>query len=169
MRRGRTPDSSSSVSLATNLALSVAKDLSECPVPCHARLTCSDCLDLPGKCSWCEARQECFVFSVFTSRYQYGGCRDWTDEDVPVPYEVDNGVRPGGVPSSTGSGGQIASSGADGFNKCKRCESAWNCSTCLMQLGCGWCYNRENPTIGVCVRGDFAGPKKGEWLAVFSL
>ncbi|CAG0913973.1 unnamed protein product [Notodromas monacha] len=148
VRRGKTPES---LIASGNLALAVARDSTECPVPCHARLTCTDCLDLPGKCSWCAARKECFVFSVFTSRFQYAQCRDWTDEDAALQPHEDavGGPMFGGTRSESED------------SKCRRCETAWNCSTCLKRLGCGWCYNQDNPTIGVCVGGDFTGPRQG--------
>lgn len=54
--------------------------LKQCPVPCRARSNCTQCLDEPGRCVWCEATQECFSFSVYTSEYQFGLCREWTDQ-----------------------------------------------------------------------------------------
>lgn len=39
-------------------------DLSQCPVPCHLRPNCSQCLDDKGRCVWCEATQvrQRFIF-----------------------------------------------------------------------------------------------------------
>lgn len=40
----------------------------ECPIPCHKRRGCSACLGEPGRCTWCEETQTCFVFSVYTGK-----------------------------------------------------------------------------------------------------
>lgn len=42
--------------------------------------------------------------------------------------------------------------------QCHNCSRHFNYSTCLDNFGCGWCYNEHNPTIGVCLDGDFVGP-----------
>ena len=54
--------------------------LGACPTDCHLRKNCSSCLEGPGKCVWCADRQECFVFDVYTSFYQYGQCVHWMDK-----------------------------------------------------------------------------------------
>lgn len=55
----------------------------QCPAPCYARENCSACLDERGRCVWCEATQQCFSFSVYTSEYQFGLCREWLDQAMP--------------------------------------------------------------------------------------
>ncbi|XP_035715096.1 multiple epidermal growth factor-like domains protein 8 [Folsomia candida] len=52
----------------------------KCPESCSRRKTCSSCVDTVGKCVWCETRQECFIFSVYTSVYQFGQCFQWIDK-----------------------------------------------------------------------------------------
>lgn len=45
--------------------------------------------------------------------------------------------------------------------RCKACERKQSCSSCLVDLGCGWCYYSHNPQIGVCKAGDFQSPAAG--------
>ena len=45
--------------------------------------------------------------------------------------------------------------------RCKSCERKQSCSSCLVDLGCGWCYLNSNPMIGVCKTGDFHSPAAG--------
>lgn len=52
------------------------------------RTSCASCLGDPGVCAWCEETQTCFPFSVYTSLYSYGKCRDWVDEN-----RVENGYN----------------------------------------------------------------------------
>lgn len=46
---------------------------------------------------------------------------------------------------------------------CDVCGRHSNCSTCLRTLGCGWCYDLDNPIKGVCVPGDFSQPYVGKF------
>jgi len=55
------------------------KSVAECPIECHLRNNCSTCLTSPG-CVWCGTQQECFVFSIYTSLYQFGKCYQWADK-----------------------------------------------------------------------------------------
>ncbi|XP_023245420.1 multiple epidermal growth factor-like domains protein 8 [Copidosoma floridanum] len=114
--------------------------LDQCPVPCTRRSNCTQCLDERGRCVWCEATKECFSFSVYTSEYQFGLCREWTDQAGLM-----------GI-TSRSSSSSLALSGND---QCKSCSRHTNCSNCLHSLSCGWCYSLENPILGVCVQGDF--------------
>lgn len=41
---------------------------------------------------------------------------------------------------------------------CTTCEQNFNCSSCLKTLGCGWCYDSNNPIQGICTGGDFSKP-----------
>ncbi|CAA9996215.1 unnamed protein product [Nesidiocoris tenuis] len=109
------------------------RKVSECPMPCHLRDNCSQCLDGFGGCVWCHSSQECFSFLVYTSQYQFGMCREWSDQKS-VP-------EPNSLPKA-----------------CKSCSMHPNCSTCLQHLGCGWCYDVDNPIVGVCAPGDFSQP-----------
>ncbi|PSN57394.1 Multiple epidermal growth factor-like domains protein 8 [Blattella germanica] len=102
-------------------------ELSQCPVPCYQRDNCSSCLDDRGRCVWCEATQECFSFSVYTSEYQFGLCREWMDQA--------NTHQQRGLSSSNKSGLLQIS------QQCKSCSRHANCSSCLQNLSCGWCYN----------------------------
>lgn len=34
-------------------------DVAQCPVPCHQRLNCHQCLETKGVCVWCEATKVC--------------------------------------------------------------------------------------------------------------
>jgi len=56
------------------------KQAESCPLDCHLRENCSSCLDSPSRCVWCEQKQECLLFSVYTSYYQYGQCLQWMDK-----------------------------------------------------------------------------------------
>lgn len=38
---------------------------------------------------------------------------------------------------------------------CRSCSNKVNCKSCLKEFGCGWCYDVDNPLIGVCTLGDF--------------
>lgn len=55
---------------------------SSCPLSCNLRKNCSSCLNEKGRCVWCETVQECFSFSVYTSEYQFGLCREWLDQSL---------------------------------------------------------------------------------------
>ena len=75
----------------------VINTVQDCPSTCSSRLNCSTCLNekgeifkcsnnqkcislyFPGRCFWCENTQECFSFSVYTTEYQFGICREWVD------------------------------------------------------------------------------------------
>lgn len=109
------------------------------------RRSCGDCLSLPGRCAWCEQTQSCFVFSTYTTYFQYGACREWVDEDHVVlnRYTNDSNI--------------IAA-------KCRDCSLHETCKSCLEDLSCGWCGNRRNPYHGVCVRGDFKHSYEGMYL-----
>ncbi|KAK9888746.1 hypothetical protein WA026_000973 [Henosepilachna vigintioctopunctata] len=113
-----------------------------CPLPCYKRQDCSSCLDQKGRCVWCEATQQCFSFSVYTSEYQFGMCREWLDQAFPLISSQDNSL-------------QINQKGSE---QCKSCTSLNNCPSCLGSLSCGWCYNASNPMSGMCVQGDFSKP-----------
>ncbi|XP_028050046.1 multiple epidermal growth factor-like domains protein 8 isoform X7 [Monomorium pharaonis] len=112
--------------------------LDQCPIPCRQRSNCTQCLDERGRCVWCEATRECFSFSVYTSEYQFGLCREWMDQ--------------AGLMGVTSRSGDSSLTGSD---QCKSCSRHSNCSSCLHSLSCGWCYSLENPITGVCVQGDF--------------
>lgn len=118
-----------------------ALSLEQCPIPCHKRRDCGSCLDQKGRCVWCQATQQCFSFSVYTSEYQFGLCREWMDQAFPLVRQ-ENGILP--VPKTQ--------------EQCKTCSMHTNCSTCLSSLSCGWCYNSTNPMTGACVQGDFNNP-----------
>ncbi|KAJ2953641.1 hypothetical protein O0L34_g1253 [Tuta absoluta] len=107
-------------------------DPGECPLPCRLRLDCEQCLDERGRCVWCEATRQCFSFSVYTSEYQFGLCREWLDR---ASSPTDDPVRKGG--------------------QCKSCQAHTQCATCLRSMGCGWCHSYENPINGACTEGDF--------------
>ncbi|XP_076454870.1 multiple epidermal growth factor-like domains protein 8 [Babylonia areolata] len=44
-------------------------------------------------------------------------------------------------------------------NGCRDCSQHTTCANCLAAFGCGWCGNDDNPTLGLCVDGDFTGPQ----------
>lgn len=120
-----------------------AVSLEQCPIPCYKRPDCASCLDQKGRCVWCEATQQCFSFSVYTSEYQFGLCREWLDQAFPlIAAQENNNLLP--VPRS--------------MDQCKSCSLHSNCSNCLSSLSCGWCYNTSNPMTGMCVQGDFNNP-----------
>ncbi|KAG7216925.1 hypothetical protein INR49_001579, partial [Caranx melampygus] len=41
--------------------------------------------------------------------------------------------------------------------QCKQCSLLNTCTDCLRTFQCGWCGDYNNPTIGKCLRGDWAG------------
>lgn len=124
-----------------------------CPVPCFARENCSTCLDEQGRCVWCEATQQCFSFSVYTSEYQFGLCREWLDQTLP--YSLAN--EPSSIiPMDHDQGAYInVIRHQSKQQQCKTCEMHTNCSSCLQSLSCGWCFDRDRPIEGLCMRGDF--------------
>lgn len=103
----------------------------QCPMPCHQRTNCTNCLDDNGRCVWCETTSTCFSFAVYTSEFQFGICREWLDQPLADDKDLPR-------------------------QQCKSCESHRNCSTCLQTLNCGWCFDRDNPIEGVCMQGDFS-------------
>lgn len=90
---------------------------------------------------WCEATQQCFSFSVYTSEYQFGLCREWLDQAYPFVAVQNNNMYP-----------------TKPQERCKNCTHHTNCLNCLSTLSCGWCFNASNPMTGVCVQGDFSNP-----------
>ncbi|GFG35976.1 hypothetical protein Cfor_03559, partial [Coptotermes formosanus] len=125
---------------------SAVVELSQCPVPCYQRDNCSQCLDDRGRCVWCEATRECFSFSVYTSEYQFGLCREWIDQ-------ANSNQQRRGLDTLNKSGVLQLS------QQCKSCSRHANCSGCLQNLNCGWCHSVENPILGLCVEGDFNIPR----------
>ncbi|XP_058126471.1 multiple epidermal growth factor-like domains protein 8 isoform X2 [Anopheles coustani] len=121
------------------------RTLDQCPMPCYQRADCSSCLNDRGRCVWCEATSQCFSFSVYTSEYQFGMCREWLDQTLPL------------------GGGSLAPAIEPPpvvVQQCKSCASHQNCSYCLRSLSCGWCYDEDNPINGVCMQGDFGRSSK---------
>lgn len=121
------------------------RSINSCPASCHSRENCSACLEEQGRCVWCEATQQCFSFSVYTSEYQFGLCREWLDQMIPLTPAYDQQEN---LFSNIGNRYQS-------HQKCKTCEMHANCSTCLKTLSCGWCFDRDNPIEGICMQGDF--------------
>ena len=83
-----------------------------CPTECSERSSCSDCLEHPGRCVWCQSRSECLLFSVYTSEFQFGECKHWTDLS-----DLTKNVT----------------------EKCDPCSVQKTCNECQQVLGCGWC------------------------------
>ena len=100
------------------------KSLDQCPSSCQDRADCSTCIGQPGRCVWCAERQECFQFSIYTAQYIYGQCKAWIDKEMDVNKNLAE------------------------EQQCQTCSTRSNCSLCLQGLGCGWCYEKTNPTIG---------------------
>lgn len=94
-----------------------------------SRNNCSSCLDI-SECAWCENLHTCLPFYDYVSRHRHGQCTEWLDSEQ---------------------------SGGNSPYVCRNCSQHQNCDKCLAAFNCGWCGNAENPTIGVCVEGDFAG------------
>ncbi|XP_053675074.1 multiple epidermal growth factor-like domains protein 8 [Anopheles nili] len=118
--------------------------LDQCPTPCYLRMDCSACLNDRGRCVWCEATSQCFSFSVYTSEYQFGMCREWLDQTLPISGPAVGDQDTGPL-----------------VQQCKSCASHQNCSYCLRSLSCGWCYDSDNPINGVCMLGDFNRSSQG--------
>lgn len=117
------------------------RSLDKCPTPCMDRKSCSDCLNEKGRCVWCEATSQCFNFAVYTSEYQFGMCREWLDQSVPLTHPHTNDISLLHTPK---------------VQQCKSCSNHRNCSSCLRTLSCGWCFDRDNPIDGICMQGDFS-------------
>lgn len=126
-RKGRSPEA--------------VHDIEQCPAPCYTRKNCSSCLNEKGRCVWCEATSQCFSFSVYTSEYQFGLCREWLDQAIPMMAST---------PQQ-----EIGSAHIQPIQQCKSCASHLNCTSCLRSLSCGWCYDNSNPIEGICMHGDF--------------
>lgn len=127
-------------------SLSGIRELDKCPTPCYLRNNCTSCLNEKGRCVWCMATSQCFSFSIYTSEYQFGLCREWLDQSIPIVQ----------IPLIEGS--SFVNQIQQPEQQCKSCTVFSNCSSCLKSLGCGWCYYQENPIDGVCVQGDFSNP-----------
>ena len=116
-----------------------------CPAACHRRSSCESCVNGGGNCVWCEATQECFLFSVYTSQFMYGKCYQWIDKNRQLHHS-----------SSAATADYLA---ARAREQCQPCELFESCDTCVLRLGCGWLYrDPADPTRGTCVRGDFRRP-----------
>ncbi|XP_051901341.1 LOW QUALITY PROTEIN: multiple epidermal growth factor-like domains protein 8 [Pristis pectinata] len=50
-----------------------------CPMPCHLRSSCRDCLSNSSQCAWCQSTRTCFLFTAYLAKYPSGECRDWYD------------------------------------------------------------------------------------------
>lgn len=119
------------------------RSLDQCPAPCYARSDCQACLEERGRCVWCEATRQCFSFSVYTSEYQFGLCREWLDQTMPFSYAQPD--------HSANNNYELHPP----KQQCKSCRTYTNCSSCLQSLSCGWCFDRDNPIEGICMQGDF--------------
>nr|XP_032625640.1 multiple epidermal growth factor-like domains protein 8 [Chelonoidis abingdonii] len=51
----------------------------DCPVLCHQRSTCTECLSNSSQCAWCQSTRSCFFFAAYLAKYPYGECRGWYD------------------------------------------------------------------------------------------
>ncbi|XP_068203463.1 multiple epidermal growth factor-like domains protein 8 [Palaemon carinicauda] len=154
-------------------------EIGKCPAPCHKRKSCATCLGDPGRCAWCQESKECFLFSVYTSVYQYGSCRVWLDEDhtnitslrpatLPSPTEPSEPIGTT-LPYLTSSSPQTVNTGVFmDTSECHICESLQTCDACMKTLNCGWCYNVFNPTIGICTAGDFSQAEKGDCTEIIA-
>ncbi|KAH8324231.1 hypothetical protein KR074_001932 [Drosophila pseudoananassae] len=121
---------------------SSVRAVEQCPRSCRERHGCQECLGERGRCVWCEASAQCFSFSVYTSEYQFGMCREWMDQVIsrqPQEQQASDAQRL-----------------QPGQQQCKSCEQHRNCSSCLRTLSCGWCFDRDNPIEGICMQGDFS-------------
>jgi len=122
---------------------SSVRAVEHCPRSCRERHGCQECLGERGRCVWCEASAQCFSFSVYTSEYQFGMCREWVDQVVSRQTQEIVDHKPQQTPHFL-------------QQQCKSCEQHRNCSSCLRTLSCGWCFDRDNPIEGICMQGDFS-------------
>lgn len=108
-------------------------------------------------------------------------CREWVDVEPAVLQDA------GRIPSLRGDLGHgshvevvmgsgkslvavingTRSNGITNAGRCKACERKQTCSSCLFDLGCGWCYFSHNPLIGLCKPGHFHSPTAGLSPQVF--
>lgn len=82
------------------------------------------------ECAWCENLLTCLPFSDYVSRHRHGQCLEWVDSEIAK---------------------------ASSNRTCRNCSLKRSCTDCLNTFNCGWCGNRNNPTIGICYEGDFSG------------
>ncbi|EDX15361.1 GD12027 [Drosophila simulans] len=118
---------------------SSVRAVEQCPRSCRERQGCQECLGERGRCVWCEASAQCFSFSVYTSEYQFGMCREWVDQVVSRQTQEIADHKPQQTPHFL-------------QQQCKSCEQHRNCSSCLRTLSCGWCFDRDNPIEGICMQ-----------------
>ncbi|XP_038062576.1 multiple epidermal growth factor-like domains protein 8 [Patiria miniata] len=45
---------------------------------------------------------------------------------------------------------------------CPSCAAHTDCKSCLADFKCGWCGNRDNPTLGNCQEGNFGSPDSAQ-------
>ena len=65
--------------------------------------------------------QECFLFSVYTSKYKYGSCKQWIDKDLMTSSPtLELGFEDEAVPKNEG--------------QCSACDTISNCSSCLLRF-----------------------------------
>ena len=123
LRRGRVPGS--------------VTEPADCPSECGARNSCTSCLGEAGRCVWCAATQQCFLFSIYTTEFQFGQCRQWVDRPL------DSALLAPTTPEQL----------------CYPCSSHTSCSSCLADMGCGWCFSSNNPSLGSCMEGSYSAAK----------
>ena len=127
-------------------------------------------------------------------------CREWVDVD-PASHSMgdasvasrihslrgDMGTSMPIPGADSGTGKALSLGGVGNAGRCKSCERKQSCSSCLLDLGCGWCYyvrvcilqfilysfnenyndsQAHNPLIGLCKPGDFNAPAIGDCAAL---
>ncbi|XP_050786388.1 multiple epidermal growth factor-like domains protein 8 isoform X7 [Gopherus flavomarginatus] len=80
----------------------------DCPVLCHQRSTCTECLSNSSQCAWCQSTRSCFFFATYLAKYPYGDCRGWYDSVHSVPQCLD----------------------CARFNTCRDCLQHFECGWC---------------------------------------
>ena len=80
-----------------------------------------------------------------------------------------NSLRLGGIQLISKSFINFISQAKVEAEECEVCERRTTCKFCLESLGCGWCYNKFNPTVGLCTSGDFTSPHRGMNMSLYFL
>ena len=102
--------------------------------------------------------------------YMYGQCNQWIDKDRSHSPSLDTILQQQSpISKNTTQIGDTKDSkmgSQDAKNpehllmasQCVDCNLFKNCNFCLEHLNCGWYYNEQNPTIGLCIKGSFDKP-----------
>ncbi|CAD5110882.1 DgyrCDS247 [Dimorphilus gyrociliatus] len=152
---------------------STISELSWCP-SCRKSVQCSSCTQI-DHCVWNIAKSECFTYKAGMEGANWVrnfsncvDCHNKTDcsscilQDSCAWCEITESCFffPLYLSKYNQGGCESWLSKEEEGLKCQSCSSKKKCKSCLKDFGCGWCYDVENPSIGVCAKGDFKQSSK---------